>query len=149
MGMKVVLMEDVDDVGRVGDVVTVKGGFGRNYLIPQGKAAPATKANLASVAARRKVHEAESAKARSESEAIAARIAALSVSITRKVGEADTLYGSVTSADIASALAARGVVVDKRRIHLNEPLKALGEFRVPIRLHGDVTAELRVSVERG
>ena len=144
--VKVVLLEDVENLGHVGQVVSVKGGFGRNYLIPQGKALPATKGNLALMEARRKIYEVAAAKAREEATEIAGRIANVSVSIGRKVGESQTLYGSVTTADVAEALAAKGVVVDKRRILLAEPIKQLGDFQVPIRVHADVTAELKVSV---
>jgi large subunit ribosomal protein L9 len=144
--MKVVLLADVENLGRVGQVVNVRGGHGRNYLIPQGKALPATKSNMTLMEQRRKVYEAVAAQARDEAQEIANRIGALSVSVGRKVGENDQLYGSVTAADIADALEAKKVVVDKRRILLAEPIKRLGEYAVPVRLHPDVTAELKVSV---
>lgn len=144
--VKVVLLEDVENVGNVGQVVTVRGGFGRNYLIPQGKALPATKGNLAMMSAKKKIFEVAAAQARAEATEIAGRIANTSVKIARKVGESQTLYGSVTTADIAEALSAKGVIVDKRRVLLAEPLKQLGEVKVPIRLHADVMAELQVSV---
>jgi large subunit ribosomal protein L9 len=144
--VKLVLLEDVENLGHVGDVVSVRGGFGRNYLIPQGKALPATKGNMSLLTARKKVYEVAAAQARAEAQAIADRIAAVSVSIARKVGESQTLYGSVTSADVAEALAAKGVIVDKRRVLLSEPIKQVGDYQVPVRLHADVTAELKVSV---
>lgn len=144
--LKVVLLEDVENLGHVGQVVNVKGGFGRNYLIPQGKALAATKANMALMAQRHQIYEAAAAKARSEAQVIADRIAGLSVSVSRKVGENEVLYGSVTTGDVAEALAAKGVVVDKRRILLPESIKKLGEFQVPVRLHAEVMANLKVSV---
>ena len=146
MAMKIVLLEDVENVGRVGEIVTVKSGFGRNYLVPQGKALLATKGNLALMGARRKIYEAAAAKHRDAAQEIAGRIGAVSVSIGRKVGESEMLYGSVTTADIADALAAKGVVVDKRRILLSEPIKKLGEYKIPVRIHADVTAELKLAV---
>ena len=144
--MKVVLLEDIENLGHVGQVVNVRGGFGRNFLIPQGKALLANTANMAFMAQRRKIYEAAAAKVRDEALEIAGRVMGVSVTIKRKVGEADHLYGSVTTADIAEALAAKGVVVDKRRVLLAEPIKRLGEFQVPVRLHAEVTAELKVSV---
>ena len=144
--MKIVLLEDIENLGRVGQVVNVRGGFGRNYLIPQGKALLANKANMTLIGQRRKIYEAAAAKVRDEAQEIASRVNGVSVSISRKVGEADHLYGSVTTADIAEALAAKGVVVDKRRVLLTEPIKKLGDFQVPVRLHAEVTAELKVSV---
>jgi large subunit ribosomal protein L9 len=144
--LKVVLLEDIENLGHVGQVVNVRGGYGRNYLIPHGKALAATKSNMALMAQRRKVYEAAAAQARGEALAIAERIMAVSVSIARKVGENDQLYGSVTSSDIAEALAKKGVVVDKRRILLPEAVKKLGEFHVPVRIHAEVTADLKVAV---
>jgi len=146
MAMKIVLLEDLENLGRVGDVVSVRGGYGRNFLIPQGKALSATKANLALIGARRKIYEAAAAKHREDAQAIADRIKSLSISIGRKVGENETLYGSVTTADVAEALAAKGVIVDKRRILLPEALRRLGEFKIPVRLHAEVIAELSLAV---
>ena len=146
MSIKIVLLDDVENLGRVGDVVSVRGGHARNFLIPQGKALSATKANLALLGARRKIYEAAAAKQRDAALEIANKIGSLSLSIGRKVGENETLYGSVTTGDVAEAMAAKGVVVDKRRILLAEPIKKLGEFKVPVRLHADVTAELTLAV---
>ena len=144
--VKVVLTEDVEKIGRVGDVVTVRGGYGRNYLIPQGMAMAATKANLAQVESRRGIFEAAAAKHQSDAAELATRIASLSTTISKKVGEAETLYGAVTNAEIAEVLEKEGVVVDKRRILMSEPIKALGVYKVSIRLHPEVTAELEVAV---
>ena len=145
-GMKLVLLEDVENLGRVGEVVSVKNGYGRNYLVPQGKALIANKANLALMGARRKIYEAAAAKQRDAAQEIAGRITAITVSVGRKVGENEALYGSVTTADVAEGLAAKGVIVDKRRVLLPEPIKKLGEYKIPIRLHAEVTAELKLSV---
>lgn len=144
--LKVILLEDVENLGHVGQTVNVRTGFGRNYLIPQGKALAATKANAVLVEAQREVFEAAANKNRAEAAEQATRISGISISISRKVGEQDTLYGSVTTGDVADALREKGVVVDKRRVLLPEPIKRLGEFTVPVRLHADVTAELKVSV---
>jgi len=144
--VKIILTEDVEALGRVGQVVSVKAGFGRNYLIPQGKALPATPGNLAMVSARRQVYEAAALKARTEAAELANRINNLQLSIARKVGEAETLYGSVTTSDVGRALEGEGVVLDRRRILLTEPIKTLGVYQVPIRLHPDVTAELKLWV---
>lgn len=144
--IKVVLTEDIENLGRVGEVVAVRGGYGRNYLIPQGKALPASKGNLAMVEERRKIYEAAALKQRNEAAELANRMSNLDLSVARKAGEEDTLYGSVTSVDIADLLEAQGVIVDKRRILLTEPIKKLGDFTVPVRLHPEVTAELALKV---
>lgn len=144
--IKIVLTEDIENLGRVGEVVAVRGGHGRNFLIPQGKALPANKGNLAMVAERRQVYEAAALKQRTEASDLAARMGKLDLSIIRKAGEGDTLYGSVTSVDIADLLAEKGVIVDKRRVLIAEPIKTLGEFTVPVRLHAEVTAELTLKV---
>src|SRR5687768_10374620 len=144
--MKIILLEDVENLGHVGQSVAVNPGFGRNYLIPQGKALVASRENLALMSAQRKIYEAAALHARNEATALAGRVNGLSIEIARKVGEQDTLYGSVTTADVAEALEAKGVVVDKRRILLAEPIKRLGDFKVPVRLHADVTAEVVLAV---
>ena len=144
--LKIILLEDVENLGHVGQSVAVKPGFGRNYLIPQGKALVSSRENLALMSAQRKIYEAAALQTRNEATAMAGRINGLSIEIARKVGEQDTLYGSVTTADVAEALEAKGVVVDKRRILLAEPIKRLGDFKVPVRLHADVTAEVVLAV---
>jgi large subunit ribosomal protein L9 len=145
--IKVVLTEDIENLGRVGEVVAVRGGYGRNFLIPQGKALPASKGNLAMVAERRQVYEAAALKQRNEASELAARMGKLDLTVARKAGEGDTLYGSVTSVDIADLLAEKGVIVDKRRVLITEPIKTLGEYTVPVRLHAEVTAELTLKVQ--
>jgi large subunit ribosomal protein L9 len=144
--MEVILREHVDNLGRRGDVVKVAEGYARNYLLPRKLALAVTDNNKRQIDRERKIADAREAEERSQAEAIAQRMAQLEIEIARRVGEHETLYGSVTSADIAHALEAKGFEVDKRKIQLPEPLKALGETTVPIKIHRDVTAQLRVKV---
>jgi large subunit ribosomal protein L9 len=135
--MKVILREDIHRLGKSGEIVTVKDGFGRNYLLPRKMAMLANEKNLKQVEHDRKVISAQQE---------AAKLEALSVKITRKVGQQDKLYGSVTSLDIAEALAVQGHRVDRRHIHLPEPLKAIGSHQVELRLHREVSAKITVEV---
>ena len=144
--MEVILREHVDNLGRRGDVVKVAAGYARNYLLPRKLALAVTEANKRQIERERKVAEVKDAEERSQAESLAERLAQLEIEIARRVGEHDTLYGSVTSADIAQALEARGFEIEKRRIQLPDPLKALGETTVPVKIHRDVTAQLRVKV---
>jgi len=144
--IKIVLTEDIENLGRVGEIVSVRGGYGRNFLIPQGKALPASKGNLAMVEERRQIYEAAALKQRNEASDLASRMGKLDLSLARKAGEGDTLYGSVTSVDIADLLGEKGVIVDKRRVMIAEPIKKLGQYTIPVRLHAEVTAELTVKV---
>ncbi len=145
--MKLILREDVPNLGRGGDLVEVKPGYGRNYLIPRGLAVPANPGNIREIEHQKQVATARAAKARASAEAVAKRLADTPVSLRRKVGEQDKLYGSVTALDIAEALAARGLSLDRRSIDLAEPLKTLGEFEVPVRLHREVVGAVKVKVE--
>lgn len=144
--MDVILRQTVKDVGRAGEIVTVKNGYGRNYLIPRGLAYIATKANKKRVDAEaiRRAQQAESDRA--DAEILAEKLASLSIEFTVKAGEGDKLFGSITSADIAAQLAERGYQIDKRIIVLEEPIKMIGIYKVPIRLHHEVHAEVRVWV---
>ena len=144
--MEVILREHVDHLGRRGDVVKVAAGYARNYLLPRKLALPVTDANKKQIERERKNAEVRELEERTQAEAFAKRIAETEISIPRRVGENDTLYGSVTSADIATALHAKGFEVDKRKITLAEPLKALGEFTVPVKIHREVTAQVKVIV---
>jgi large subunit ribosomal protein L9 len=144
--MEVILREHVDNLGRRGDVVKVAAGYARNYLLPRKLALPVTDANKKQIERERKNAEARELEERSQAEAFAKRLAETPISIGRRVGENDTLYGSVTSADIAAALHAKGFEVDKRKITLSEPLKALGEFTVPVKIHREVSAQVKVNV---
>lgn len=147
--MQVILRETVDNLGRRGEVVKVADGYARNYLLPRGLALRVTGANLKQVERERKVAEAREADERKGAQALADRLASVEAVLARRVGETDTLYGSVTSADLAEWLATRQIEVDKRKIQLPEPIKQLGEFSVPVKLHRDVTAALKVRVVKG
>ena len=144
--MEVILREHVENLGRRGEVVKVADGYARNFLLPRKLAMPANPANKKIVERQGKIAEAKELAERSVAEAYAVRLTHADIVIARRVGENDTLYGSVTAADIADDLKAKGFEVDKRKIHLEEPLKQLGEFTVPVKLHRDVVAQLRVRV---
>jgi large subunit ribosomal protein L9 len=146
--MEVILREHVDNLGRRGDVVKVAPGYARNFLLPRKLALAVTEGNKKIIERERKVADARETEERQAAEALASRLAQAEISITRRVGDTEQLYGSVTSADIAEALAAKGLEIDKRKIHLDEPIKAIGEFTVPVRLHRDVTAQLKVLVAK-
>jgi large subunit ribosomal protein L9 len=144
--MEVILREHVDHLGRRGDVVKVAAGYARNYLLPRKLALLVTEANKKQIERERKNAEARELEEKSQAEGFAKRLTEAEISIARRVGENDTLYGSVTSADIAAALTAKGFEIDKRKITLPEPLKSLGEFTVPVRVHREVTAQVKVHV---
>ncbi len=144
--MEVILREHVDNLGQRGDVVKVAAGYARNYLLPRKLALAVNDANKRQIERERKNAEARELEEKSQAEAFAKRLSETEIAIQRRVGDNDTLYGSVTSADIAAALAAKGFEIDKRKITLAEPLKALGEVTVPIKIHRDVTAQVKVSV---
>ena len=146
--MEVILREDVDKLGRRGDVVKVAEGYGRNFLLPRGLAMAVSEANKAMIAKERKAYDVRAAKEKAEFESVAQRIASLRFIAPRKVGEHDVLYGSVTSGDIADFLKNKGVEIDKRKVQLDEPIKKLGEHEVAIKLHPEVTANLRVLVTK-
>lgn len=144
--MEVILREHVDNLGRRGDVVKVAAGYARNYLLPRKLALAVTESNKRQVERERVLGEARELEEKSQAEAFAARLEQVDIEIARRVGENDTLYGSVTSADIAQALQAKGFDIDKRKIQLVDPLKALGESAVPVKIHRDVTAQVKVKV---
>jgi len=146
--MELILRDDVDKLGRRGDVVKVKDGYARNFLLPRGLGMPVTAANKAMVEKERKAHEARLAKEKAEFEALAARIGGLRFVAPRKVGENDVLYGSVTAGDVAEFLKTKGIEIDKRKVHLEEPIKHLGEHEVKVRLHPEVTASVRLLVTK-
>jgi large subunit ribosomal protein L9 len=146
--MEVILREHVEHLGRRGDVVKVADGYARNYLLPRKLALTVTAGNRKQIERERQVAEKREADERVAADAMAARFAGLEIAIARRVGETEALYGSVTSADIAEALAAKGFEVDRRRVQLAEPIKQLGAFEVPVRLHRDVTATVKVVVTR-
>jgi large subunit ribosomal protein L9 len=144
--MEVILREHVDNLGRRGDVVKVAEGYARNYLLPRKLALAVNENNKRQIEREKKLAEVRDAEEKSQADAIAQRLGQLEIEIARRVGENETLYGSVTSADIAHALQAKGFDIDKRRIHLHDPLKALGETMVPVKIHRDVTAQVKVKV---
>ena len=146
--MEVILREHVENLGQRGDVVKVAAGYARNYLLPRKLALTVTEGNRKQIDRERKVADMREAEERQGAEAIAARLVDVEISIARRVGETEALYGSVTSADIAESLAVKGFEVERRKIHLAEPIKQLGEFQVPIRLHRDVSATVKVVVTK-
>lgn len=144
--MNLILVEDVPNLGGIGDLVDVKTGYGRNYLLPKGLAIPASTKNAKRLEHEKRIAEGRLKQAKVEAEQYAAKLASTSVTIARKVGEQDKLYGSVTTHDIATALEDEGITVDRRKLQLDEPIKTLGVYQVPIRLRDDVTAEVKVWV---
>lgn len=144
--MEVILREDVKKLGRAGELVKVKPGYARNFLLPQGLAYEATAGNLKRIEAESKSRNARVAQERSEAEAVAAKLAGITVTLTRKAGEGDRLFGSITAQDIADALAQKGQSVDKRKIELEHPIKTIGEHTVPVQLHHDVVAQVKITV---
>ena len=144
--MEVILREHVDTLGRRGDVVKVAAGYARNYLLPRKLALPVTEASKRQIEREREKAEARDAEERAAAEALAQRVSAFDISIARRVGENNTMYGSVTSADIAEALKGKGFEVEKRKITLPEAIKSLGEHTVTVKVHRDVTADVKVKV---
>lgn len=146
--MEVILREDVDSLGRRGDVVKVAEGYGRNFLLPRGLAMVVNEANKAMIARERKAWEAKAAKEKADFETLAQRIGTLRFIAPRKVGDNDVLYGSVTSGDVGDFLKTKGIEIDKRKVLLDEPIKKLGEHEVKIRLHPEVSASLKLLVSK-
>jgi large subunit ribosomal protein L9 len=144
--MKVILVQDVDKLGEIGDVVDVADGYGRNYLIPRGYALAATARNKRQLEHEHHLREHRIAQARKDAEAFAGTLQAVPCHFTRKAGEEGKLFGSVTTMDIAEKLKAAGLDIDRRRIQLEQPIKSLGEFTVPVRIRTDVAALLKVTV---
>ena len=145
--MEVILKEDVLKLGHRGDVVKVADGYGRNYLLPGKLAIEATAANKAVIEQMKGSAIRKSAKEKVSAEELATQISAVELTFERKTGENDHLFGSVTSSDIAHELEAKGYTVDRRKISLDEPLKSLGEYHVPVKLHREVTAHVKVTVK--
>jgi large subunit ribosomal protein L9 len=144
--MEVILREDIDKLGSRGEIVKVAPGFARNFLLPKRLAVAATEANRKIVEQERQAHLRREAKVKGEAEDLSKLLNGVSVTIAQKAGELDQLFGSVTSKDVADALAAKNFTIDRRKIQLDEPIKQLGEFKVPVKLHKDVTAEVTVTV---
>ena len=144
--LEVILREHVDNLGKRGEIVKVADGYARNYLLPRKLALLATDGNRKHVERERKIMETREAEEKSGAEAIAARLAAVEISIARRVGDTEQLYGSVTSADIVDFLKGKGFDVDRRKLILPEPIKAIGDYDVPLKLHREVTVPLKVKV---
>jgi large subunit ribosomal protein L9 len=146
--MEVILREDIDNLGARGQVVKVASGYARNFLLPKKLAVTATESNKKIIEQERQAHLRKEAKAQGEAQDLAKLMTGVSITINQKSGENDQLFGSVTSKDVADGLAAKGYTIDRRKIQLDDPIKTLGEFKVPVRLHKDVTAEITVIVAK-
>jgi len=145
--MKVLLLQDIEHLGKAGEIKDVSGGFGRNYLLPKGFAVLATKGHIKQAEERLAAQRRRAEAARREAEALAAKLSALTLTFTAKVGEQDRLYGSVTNADIAAKLHEEvGIEIDRRKIMLEDPIKRTGEYEVPVELASGITATLKVVV---
>jgi large subunit ribosomal protein L9 len=146
--MEVILKEDVNKLGSRGDVVKVAEGYGRNFLLPRKLAIEANAGNKAVIVQMKAASVRRSAKEKTQAEELSKQFAGVSVSFQRRSGEHDHLFGSVTSGDIAEAVVKKGINLDRKQIQLHEPLKTLGEFTVPVKLHKEVTAHLKVVIEK-
>jgi large subunit ribosomal protein L9 len=145
--MEVILKEDINKLGHRGDVVKVADGYGRNYLLPQKLALQATSANKAVIEQMKASAVRKSANEKAEAETLVGQLNTIALVFERKVGENDHLFGSVTSGDIAQQLEAKGFTIDRRKVQLDEPLKQVGEFHIPVKLHREVTAHVAVTVK--
>ena len=144
--MQVILLEDVSSLGKAGDLVKVSDGYGRNYLIPQKKAVVATEKSIKTLEHQKRLVQHRMAKAKKDVQRIAQEIEALSCTFVKSVGESGKLFGSVTTMEIEAYLKENGIEVDRKKIHMEEPIKSVGMFSVPIKLHADVVANLKVWV---
>jgi large subunit ribosomal protein L9 len=146
--MEVILREDIDKVGNRGQVVKVAPGFARNFLLPRKLAVAATEANKKIVEQERQAHLRREAKAQTDAQDLAKLMASVEITIAQKAGENDQLFGSVTAADIAAALEKQGYTIERKKIHLEEAIKTLGDFKAAVRLHREVSIEIPVHVIR-
>jgi large subunit ribosomal protein L9 len=144
--MEVILREHIDNLGRRGDLVKVADGYARNYLLPRKMALLATEGNKRVIEREKVKFDAQEAEEQKVAQALADRLANVEIEVARRVGETDTLFGSVTNADVAEALAAKGFDIDRRKVQLHDPIKKLGEFNVPIKLHRDVVVAMKLKV---
>jgi large subunit ribosomal protein L9 len=144
--MEIILRQDVDELGLEGDIVDVTKGYARNYLIPKGFAFEASKPNIKAFELQRKKIEVKRVKAKEDAEKLRQEIEGMEVTFSHKAGEEGKLYGSVTSMDIASYLENKGIVIDRRKILLDKPIKDLGEFEVPIKVYPEITSLIKVVV---
>ena len=144
--MQVILKEDIHNLGRSGELVTVKPGFGRNYLIPQGKAVIATKKNVAQLEHEKKLIAARNAKLLKDSQALADKIGQIEITVERQVGAEDKIFGSVTTRDVEEALSEKGVKIDRKKVHMGDAIKSLGVYTLDVKLAPEVTAKLKLWV---
>jgi large subunit ribosomal protein L9 len=144
--MEVILREHVDNLGRRGEIVKVADGYARNYLLPRKMALLATDGNKKVIEREKEKFDLKEAEEQKVAQTVADRLANVEIEIARKVGETDALFGSVTNADIAETLAGKGFDIDRRKIQLHEPIKKLGEYTVPVKLHREVVVSLKVKV---
>jgi large subunit ribosomal protein L9 len=144
--MEVILRQHVDNLGRRGDLVKVADGYARNYLLPRKMALLATEGNKKVIEREKEKFDVQEAEEQKVAQAVADRLANVEIEIARRVGETDALFGSVTNADVAESLAAKGFDIDRRKVQLHEPIKKLGEFNVPIKLHREVVVTMKVKV---
>jgi len=147
--MKVILQQELPTLGKVGDVVRVRDGYGRNFLIPRGVAALADEKNTARLSHQKRMAAAKAARIQTEAKALADKLNSTGITLKVKVGEEGKLFGSVTNRDIATALANEGVIVDHKQIHLDDPIRNIGVFSVPVKLTKDVSATIKVYVIQG
>ena len=145
--MRIILRQDVDELGLEGDIVNVANGYGRNYLIPKGMGLEASPQNIKTLELQSKKIEVRRVKAREAAEKIKQKVEGTELTFSQKSGEEGKLYGSVTSMDIASALEKQDIVIDRRKVLLEKPIKSLGEFEVPVKIYPEITALIRVVVE--
>jgi len=146
--MQIILQEDVDKLGNRGEVVTVAEGYARNFLLPRKMALEATAGNMKRLEKMRSAFAKKEGVERGDAQTLAGLLADVSLEVKRKSGENDQLFGSVTSADISEALAAKGFTIDKKKITLTEPIKTIGEFEVPVRLHREINATVKLAVKK-
>jgi len=146
--MKLILRADIDALGRLGDIVSVKAGYGRNYLIPQGFAMPASAANLKQFELEKRKLQEKADNLRTQAEGLKERLAAVEVKVEVRVGEGDKLYGSVTAANVADALVEQGFDLDRRKILLSDPIRSLGTFNIEVKLHPEVRGEIKLIVSK-
>jgi large subunit ribosomal protein L9 len=144
--MEIILREEVENLGHVGSIVKVADGYARNFLLPQGKAVVATESNKKIVEQQRQAHLRREAKVIGDAQELAKLMAAVTVTIHQRAGEEDTLFGSVTAQDIATALEKQGYHIERKKVHLDEPIKKLGEYKVAVRLHREVSIDIPVNV---
>ncbi|MEO7092959.1 MAG: 50S ribosomal protein L9 [Polyangiales bacterium] len=144
--MQVILQQDIHNLGKTGEVVKVRPGFARNYLLPKALASAATLKNVNRLEHEKKAAASRNAKAKAEMTELATKVNGIAISLTRKAGEGGKLFGAVTNKEIETALAEKGVEIDRRKIHLAEPIKTVGEFEIPVKLGYDVTATVKVTV---